>query len=129
MLVCAARGLCLIGYASFYEKVSVFKKELIRRQIRLATGVNVICDEKDVESEINKAIQNELKSSSGWGINFEGWSGYDFSSTAEDEEYKKEHNEYPLRIEYIKDWKMDKVLSRLTMSQIIKLSNELRSLE
>lgn len=128
MLVYAHQGLVMIGYSKFEKRVSLRDSELERQQIKCFTSVSVICDESMVKQEIDKAIIKELETSSGWGSQFEGWTDFTFSTECEeDRRFKMKHHEYPLRIEYIKDWKMDKIFKTLSAEQYIVLMKELDS--
>lgn len=113
MLVYAHKGITLIGYSYFAEKVSLFKSEVKRKEIRLNTGINVICDESEIEDKIAEAVQEEMKQR-GWGSNFEGWKDY------------KDIPEHSLIVQPIKYWIMRRALEELTVEQFYILMKELK---
>jgi len=103
MLVEIHRGLKLKGYSivpKYKHWYSKGKKE--RCQISLRSGIHTICDEKDIESNVDKSLK-EAMNDIGWGENFEGWSEYEWT--------------YDLRITYIKDLKMKEIIEKLTGEQ------------
>lgn len=103
MLVEIHRGLKLKGYSILSKRKHWYSKlEKERKQIKLNTGIHTICDEKDIESNVNKLLTEEMNSS-GWGENFEGWSDYEWT--------------HDLRINYIKNLKMKEIIEKLTGEQ------------
>ena len=73
MLVSFHKGFILEGEASFKSKKYFWSKpELKRQKIYLNTGVWGICDDSELEAEIDRLTQARLNSD-GWGDKFHGW--------------------------------------------------------
>lgn len=72
MLVSFHKGFMLEGEATFKESLGWFKKEKIRQKIYTYTGISGVCDETELEAEVDR-LTNKCLSSSGWGEDFSGW--------------------------------------------------------
>lgn len=125
-LVKAGQSFVLEGFAEIKEKEHWWcRAEYVRKQIRLMSWVDAFCDETEVSSVIEEKIQKLMKSDNGWGRNFEGWTSY--------RKYYKpgELSSYPdgkkaeLQIEYIRDWKMEKIMKELDGNLFAVLCKEL----
>ncbi len=125
-LVWASQSLVLEGYAYFKERAHLFAKtNYVKKPIYALTGVSIICDESEVKSVIEEKIKEKVAQSEGWGEKFEGWSSYrKYCKPDEMYEYP-EGKEFELKIEYIRDWKMQKVIDRLEAKQFAILCKEL----
>lgn len=73
MLVYFHKGFTMEGEATFTEKKHFWSKPIdIPQKIYLHAGVDGICDESEVDKEIERLTAEQLKSK-GWGKNFSGW--------------------------------------------------------
>jgi hypothetical protein len=100
------------------------KKQEIRQKIYGRGYIEGICDEQDVEKEVEKLLQKELQKS-GWGKDFSGWqrimSYEECLEIAEERGWQK-----PLiptgkvKIEYVHNWTMEKILKTLTGEQFMQ---------
>jgi len=103
MLVEIYRGVVLKGYSILSRRKHWYSKiEKERRQIKLNTGIHTICDEEEIELNVDRLLK-EVMEDSGWGENFEGWSDYEWK--------------WDLRVVYIKDLKMNEIIEKLTGEQ------------
>jgi hypothetical protein len=110
------------------------KLESRRHKIYCTTGISGICDITELDDMIERLTAEQLKSS-GWGKEFSGWQRV---LTKEEclkiaEELKWDDRcipTYNVKVEYIKDWPMEKILQRLTGEQFVQFckENEVRSL-
>ena len=130
MLICFSKGFTMEGETGFKERKHFWNKaEEIRHKIYLNTFVSGICDESELDAEIERKTQEQLKTS-GWGINFSGWQrvvpyeemleiykekGWDIDGLHTGE----------VRTEYVNQWKMDKILKTLNGEQFTKLCREI----
>ena len=130
MLVSFGKGFIMEGEASFKERKHFWDKpQEIIHKIYCTTGISGICDETELDAEVERLTQEQLKSS-GWGHKFHGWQRvvpYD-----ESVEIYAEHGwdtEYiptcEVRLQYIRDWKMDKILKVLTGKQFLQFCKEI----
>lgn len=130
MLVCFSKGFIMEGETGFKERKRFWSKaEEIRHKIYCRTFVSGICDESELDTEIERKTQDQLKTS-GWGINFAGW--HRVVPYEEALEIYKENgwdiDDVPLgkvRTEYVNQWKMDKILKTLNGEQFAKLCREI----
>lgn len=125
-LVRASQSFIMVGSSEVKVKKHWWSKaEYQRQEIRLSTWVEAICDETEAAQIIEEKIKEEMKTSSGWGRNFTGWTSY-----------RKYYNpgeifEYPdgrvcdLNIQYIRDWKMERVVKELNGKQFAIFCQEL----
>lgn len=100
----------------------------VRQKIYLHTGVEGICDEADVEKEIERLTAEELKSS-GWGEYFSGWQRvvpYDeLLEIAEEKGWKdRDFATGKITTEPVNQWKMKKILKELTGEQFAQFCRE-----
>jgi len=103
MLVEIFRGLKLKGYSTVLKRKHWYSRGTKERcQISLRTGIHTICDEEEIELNVENLLKEEINNS-GWGENFEGWSDYEWTRD--------------LRIVYIKDLKMNEIIEKLTGEQ------------
>lgn len=130
MLVCFSKGFTMEGETGFKERKHFWNKaEEVRHKIYCNIFVSGICDESELDTEIERKTQEQLKTS-GWGINFAGW-----QRVVPYEEMLEIYKEkgwdiegLPLgkvRTEYVNQWKMDKILKALTGEQFAQLCSEI----
>ena len=105
------------------------KPEEVTQNICCTTYIEGICDEKDLDSEIKRLTEKELKSK-GWGYKFSGWQRV----MPRDEciELYKEHGwdleaipSYEIKITPINSWKMSKILETLTGEQFAQFCRDI----
>jgi hypothetical protein len=130
MLICFIKGFTMEGETSFKERKHFWNKaEEVRHKIYLNTFVSGICDESELDAEIERKTQEQLKTS-GWGINFTGWQRVvPYEEMLEIYKEKGwDTDDLPLgkvRAEYVNQWKMDKILKTLTGEQFAQLCREI----
>lgn len=100
----------------------------VRQTIYLHTGVRGICDESEVEKEVERLTAVELKSR-GWGEDFSGWQRVvpynELLEIAEEKGWKD--RDFPagkITTEPVNKWKMEKILKELTGEQFAQFSRE-----
>ena len=122
MLVEFSKGFIMEGEASFLRRKKLFsKKELERTKIYRSAGISGICDESEVEAEVDRLIKKQLNSR-GWGDEFHGWQKiltYEESlHVAELQDW--DDNAFPknkLRITYLDNWTVEKAAKILNGKQ------------
>lgn len=67
MLVSFHKGFMMEGEATFKESLGWFRKEKVRHKIYSYTGISGICDESELEAEVERLTNKQL-ASSGWGV-------------------------------------------------------------
>lgn len=73
MLVQFHKGFIMEGENTITEKKHFWSKpESRRHKIYCTTGINGICDDSELEAEVERLTAEQLKSS-GWGKEFSGW--------------------------------------------------------
>jgi len=124
-LVRASQSFVIEGYSELEKKSHLFARgRCVREQIKLFTWVDCICDESEVVEVIEEKIKEEMKNKSGWGKNFEGWTSCrKYFKPGEHEDYP-EGRECQLNIEYIRNWKMEKIIQNLDAVQFATLCKE-----
>lgn len=121
MLVRVHQGFIMIGYTK--EKI---RRQLICRRIEVYDSVEFICDEAEVEVLMPKKIKEHMEKSKGWGIDFEGWTSYTTEVPKEHQKYDLEGiSKLVLKSEYVKDWKMDKILKKLSGVEFAQFCKEM----
>lgn len=130
MLVRVWKGFVLKGYTN--EEKGLFKKRLVRDDIYVSTGITpIICDESEVKEKLAEAIEKKMKTTPGWGIDFEGWTEIckDKDVLAKKYPYEDEHwfecmlSDEPI-IEYISEYSMEKILRILNGQQFAQFCKE-----
>lgn len=117
------------GEATFSEKKHFWSKPVDNvHKIHLYSGVEGICDESEVEQEIERLTTEELKSP-GWGKNFSGWQRVvPYEEVLEIAKEKGwDTDDIPkgeVNITYIDTWKMDTILKRLTGRQFARFCKD-----
>jgi hypothetical protein len=101
----------------------------VRQTIYLHTGVSGICDEADVEKEVERLTAKELASTHGWGEDFSGWQRVvpyeELLKIAEERGWKdRDFATGKIRTEPVNKWKMEKILKELTGEQFAQYSRE-----
>lgn len=127
MLVCFTKGFTMEGENSYKERKHFWSKpQEVRHKIYCNTWVYGICDESEVESEIERKTQKQLKTS-GWGIKFSGWQRVvpyeEIVEIYKSHGWHEQLSELPsdtVRLDYINTWKMDKILAVLTGDQFLQ---------
>jgi hypothetical protein len=131
MLVRVWNGFVLKGYTK--KEKGVFKKRLVREEIYVATGITpFVCDESEIEEKLTEAIEKKMKTTPGWGIDFEGWTEIckDRKTLAKKYPYEEEYwldcmtSEEPASIEYISEYPMEKILKVLNGQQFAQFCKE-----
>ena len=121
-LVKARQTVVLEGYT--YKPVFT-QTNLVRKLIKVFTAVECICDETEVEARIEEKIKEKMQQVEGWGENFEGWSSYrKYLKPGESPSWPK-GKKTTLDIEYIRNWKMEKIIKELDANQFAILCKEL----
>lgn len=127
-LVMASQVFVMEGYAEIPKYAHWWSRAKYVRDItRLLTGVSAICDEVDVPAIIEEKIKQEMEEDKGfsWHRNFEGWTSYrKYCKPGEFDDYPEGKN-FELRIDYIRDWKMEKIVKTLDGNQFAILCKEL----
>lgn len=147
-LVKASQIIILEGFTELKKRKHWWcRAEYVRTPISYAKFFSVICDDTDAPAIIEQKIQNSMKNTNGWGINFEGWTSYrkyfkpkelkkkfngGFSSdefyydcSSWQLEYYKADKEIELKMEYIRDWRMEKIIKELDGNLFAVLCKEL----
>lgn len=124
-LVRASQVLILEGHTQFKEKESLFSRaKYVRKAICARTWVETICDETEVTTRIEEKIKEKMEKTPGRGENFEGWSS--FRKYYKPNEFNNsDGKEFELKVEYIRDWKMQRILETLDGNQFAVLCKEL----
>ena len=130
MLVYFHKDFLMEGMTHFKKRKHLFAKaELIKHNIYVTTGVWGICDESEVEAEVERLTQEQLKSG-GWGYNFECWhrvvpylEACDLAKKLNwDPDYHIPTNE--LKTEPINEWPMEKIIKELNGKQFAQFCRE-----
>lgn len=126
-LVRATQSFVMEGYSEIKEKSHWWSKaKYVRKLITNTTWVETICDDSEAEKILEEKIKDKMqRRGDNRGRNFEGWSSY--------RKYFKpgEYNSYPngkeleMGIEYVRDWKMKKIIEVLDGKQFAVLCKEL----
>lgn len=128
MLVRVWKSLVLEGTTTV-EK-GIIRKRLVKEKMYVSRGINLICDESEVEEKLAQAIEERKANTRHWGINFEGWEvckdrevlekKYPFE---DDEWLDKVTSDAPV-IEYISEYPMEKVIKILNGAQFAQFCKE-----
>lgn len=126
MLVQFYKRVLMEGETTVVEKSKHWwsKPKEIRRKIYRYGFVDGICDEQDVDKEIEKSLPSLLANTLGWGKDFSGWQRVvpceEYLSVGENPTIYSDR----IILEYINTWKMDKILKTLTGEQFIRFCKE-----
>lgn len=124
-LVRASQSFVMEGFTHLKEKEHwCSKAEYKRKKIRIISWVEAICDDSEAVAIIDKKIQDEMKGS-GWGKNFEGWTSYRKNFLPGELDSYPDGKEAKLNLDYIRDWKMEKIIKELDGNQFAILCKEL----
>lgn len=128
MLVRFWKSLVLEGTTTV-EK-GIIRKRLVKEKTYVSRGINLICDESEVEEKLAQAIEELKANTRHWGINFEGWEickdreilkkKYPFE---DDRWLDKVTSDAPV-IEYISEYPMEKVIKILNGAQFAQFCKE-----
>lgn len=130
MLVYFHKGFLMEGTTHFKKRKHLFAKaELVKHTIYLTTGVHGICNESEIEAEVERLTQKQLKSG-GWGYNFECWhrvvpylEACDLAKKLKwDPDYPIPTNE--VKTEPINEWPMEKIIKELNGKQFAQFCRE-----
>ena len=130
MLVYFHKSFLMEGKTHFKERKHFWNKaELVEHTIYLTTGVWGICDESEVEAEVERLTKENLKTS-GWGYHFKGWhrivpylEACDIAKKLKwDKDYHIPTNE--VRTEPVNEWPMEKILKELNGKQFAKFCRD-----
>ena len=130
MLVYFHKRFLMEGTTHFKERKHFWNKpEFVKHNIYCTTWVNGICDESEVEAEVERLTQKQLKSG-GWGYNFDCWHRVvpylEACDIAKAQKWDPDHpipkNE--LKTEPINEWPMEKIIKELTGKQFAQFCRE-----
>lgn len=123
MLVSFHKGFIMEGEATFKERKHFWSKPVEERsKIYSFTGISGVCDESELEAEVERLTKLQL-ATSGWGQRFSGWQRivpYDESiliAYKEQWEYPEELPKCELTVETLDNWTVKKAASELTGKQ------------
>lgn len=122
MLVSFHKGFIMEGESTFEEKPYFWSKPVVKRQkIYCTTGIDGICDDTELEAEVERLTKERL-ASSGWGHDFSGWQrvlSYDESvEISKRNNWSDKYVEYHLpttkvTIKTLEDWTVEKAAREL----------------
>lgn len=73
MLISFHKGFLMEGETTFSERKHFWSKpQKVREKIYSRTGISGVCDESELEAEVER-LTNARLASSGWGEDFSGW--------------------------------------------------------
>ena len=129
MLIYFHKRFVLEGETTIKQRKHFWNRKVDTRQkIYHYASIDGICDEKDLDKEIERLTSLKLKSS-GYGKNFSGWQrvvpeielfeiardlGWDMDTLPTGN----------ISIEYVNQWTMDKIIKHLTGEQFIQFCKE-----
>lgn len=130
-LVRASQAFVMEGFIQLERKKHFWSrtKDLVARiKTTKISWVHAICDEADAPEIIEEKIREQMKEKkcreSDLG-NFEGWTSYrKYFEPGELTDYP-EGKDAPLKLDYIREWKMEKVIHELNAEQFAVLCKEL----
>ena len=130
MLIHFTKCFVMEGEATLKKRRHLWNKPIEKRtKIYCVSFVCGLCASEELDIAIEKAIAEHLNTSDGWGINFSGWQRV--VPYEEALEIYKEHGwdieDLPsgnVRIEYVNQWKMNKILNTLNGEQFLQLCRE-----
>ena len=125
-LVWASQSFVIEGHVELEIKRRFSKRtECVKKPILLLSWAKIICDASEVTSAIEEKIKEQLKKEKDYYKDFKGEISYrKYCKPNEFYEYPQ-GKEFNLKIEYIKDWKMKKILEELDGNQFAILCKEL----
>jgi hypothetical protein len=129
VLVQFTKGFILEGENTFTKRERPWSKpQDIRHKIYLRTFVSGICDEAEVDHEVERLTQEQLKTG-GWGREFSGWQRVvpldEMREIAKELKWEADDlPTYKVRVEYINKWKMQKILDTLTGEQFAQFCRD-----
>lgn len=122
MLISFYKGFLMEGEATFSERKHFWSKpQKVREKIYSRTGISGVCDESELEAEVER-LTNARLASSGWGEDFSGWQRivpYDESvMVAWRNEWEVEDlPKCELTTESLDSWTVEKAAKKLTGRQ------------
>ena len=122
MLISFSKRFVMEGEATFLERKHFWnKKEEVREKIYCYSGISGVCDDSELDAEVERLTKNML-SSSGWGDKFHGWNRIlDYEESVE---VAKNNGwdtdglpECKLTTKTLDTWTVDKAAKKLTGKQ------------
>lgn len=125
-LVRASQKVVFEGYRKEIKRQYPFtKQKVVDTTINFLGWVECICDEKEVEEKIKEKIQHTMKNTKIRADTEEIWTYYrTYCCSGEFDGYPN-REEFEIKVEYIRDWKMSKIIEELDGSQFAILCKEL----
>lgn len=130
MLVYFHKSFLMEGATYFKERKHFWQKpELVKHNIYCNTGVWGICDEGELEAEVERRTREQLKSG-GWGYKFQGWHRVvSYLEACDLAKVLKWDKDYPIptnevRTEPVNEWPMEKILKELNGKQFAQFCRE-----
>ena len=126
MLVSFHKGFIMEGETTFKERKHFWSKPVeVRQKIYSHTGINGICDDSELDAEVER-LTNLRLASSGWGEDFSGWQKIltyeECIEVAEREGWTKDYTDFyipegKLTTETLDNWTVEKAAKNLTGKQ------------
>ena len=123
MLVSFRKSLLLEGeYTETKRKHFWSKPYEVREKAYLVSGISGICEDTDLDKEVERLIREELDNHSGWGKDFSGWQRVvpyeEVFERAKAEGWQKATlPSFKLMVEPVRDWTVGKAIEKLTGKQ------------
>lgn len=122
MLVYFSKRFTLEGETAFKHKIKLFSKpELVRQKIYLYAYISGVCDETELEAEVERLTNKQLESP-GWGEDFIGWQRvlpYEESLKLAEQKLwdRQDVPDNKLIVTSLDDWTVEKAAKSLTGKQ------------
>ena len=122
MLVSFHKGFMMEGETCLRERRHLFrKKEKTRDKIYSYTGISGVCDDSELDAEVDRLTKKQL-ASSGWGEDFSGWQRvvpYDESVLIAQQRFWDTSNlpKCELRVTNLDNWSVAEAAKKLTGKQ------------
>ena len=130
MLVYFHKGFLMEGTNSKKVKKHFWSKpEFIKQTIYCTTGINGVCDDSELEAEVERLTKKELDSD-GWGYKFDRWHRVvPYLESLEIAKRDKWEADYPIpkneiKTEPVDEWPMEKIIKELTGKQFAQFCRE-----
>lgn len=121
MLVSFHKGFLMEGEATFSERKHFWSKpQKVRKKIYCRTGISGVCDESELEAEVERLTKERLESS-GWGEDFSGWQRvvpyHESVIIAWKEEWEVDVPKCELSVDTLDKWTVQSAASKLNGKQ------------